>query len=162
MPVHEELDVREAFDALRSRGWHIALPVVGEGRTMTFRLHGPGATTVPGRFGIPEPVPGSGADLSASELDVVVAPCVAVDRAGTRVGFGAGYYDRALADSTDRPVVVVAAFEVQVLDVKLPIRPWDVAADVVVTEQRTFRPSGTAARRGRGPAGDGSGGAPAR
>ncbi|MEI2699476.1 MAG: 5-formyltetrahydrofolate cyclo-ligase [Microthrixaceae bacterium] len=47
-------------------------------------------------------------------LDVVVAPCTAVDEAGTRVGFGGGYYDRALGSASPRPAVVVVAFEAQV------------------------------------------------
>jgi len=52
--------------------------------------------------------------------------------------------DRALADGSDagptrprRPVVVAAAFEVQVVG-ELPMRAWDVPADVVVTERRTI------------------------
>ncbi len=174
--VRDELDVSSGFDVLRSRGWRVALPVVigdappahrpagvptDEQGRMSFRLHEPGTTLVPGRFGIPEPLD-AGDDLSPSDLDVVVAPCVAVDEAGTRVGFGAGYYDRALADADTRPVVVVVAFEVQVVRPDLPVRAWDVPADVVVTDRRTIRLSGTAVQLGRGPVGGGSGGAPAR
>ena len=40
---------------------------------------------------------------SADALDVVVVPCVAVDLAGNRLGFGAGYYDRALSDRVGAP-----------------------------------------------------------
>lgn len=162
--VQGEIDLSDALDALRARGWRIALPVVGGGDpgVMRFRIHRSGDPLVVGRFGIPVPAPGGLPELTAADLDVVIAPCVAVDEAGTRVGFGAGYYDRALADPTERPLVVVAAFEVQVVRDALAARPWDVAGDVVVTDRRTIRPSGTAGRRGRGPADGGCGGVPAR
>lgn len=107
---------------------------------MTFREWRADDVLVPGAFGIEEPPDDGRGAVSADALSVVVAPCVAVDRAGTRVGFGAGYYDRALAEPDRRPEVVVAAFDVQVLADELPRRPWDVPADVVVTERRTWRP----------------------
>ena len=116
--------------------------VVGD--SLVFREWRDGDRLVPGRFGIPEP-PDDGRDtIDAAGLAVVVVPCVAVDKHGTRVGSGFGYYDRALADGSDagptrprRPVVVAAAFEVQVVG-ELPVRAWDVPADVVVTERRTI------------------------
>lgn len=160
--IRDELDLAAADDRLRGRGWRIAVPVVHEDLAMTFRVRTAGAPLVPGRWDIPVPVEVDGADLTAADLDVVVVPCVAVDVAGTRVGFGAGCYDRALAEPAGRPVVVMAVFDVQITDDLLPGRPWDVPGDVVVSDRRTIRPSGTAERRGRGPAGDGSAAAPAR
>ena len=65
-------------------------------------------------------------------------PCVAVDPDGHRLGFGAGYYDRALAGAAATARIGVA-FEVQVVD-RLEPAPWDVPLDVVVTEARTIRP----------------------
>ncbi len=108
---------------------------------MSFRAWDPGEPTVPNRFGIEEPPADGRGDLAASALDVVVLPCTAVDRCGRRLGFGAGYYDRALADAGDGrgPLVVCVAFDVQVVG-ELPVRPWDVPADVVVTETGVRRP----------------------
>lgn len=157
IPVDDELDLTAAFDPLRDRGWRIALPVVGDGSTMTFRPVEPDDTLVHGRYGIPVP-PADGRDrLNAADVDVVIAPCTAVDGSGTRVGFGAGFYDRALADPSTRPPVVVAAFDVQMVDGLLPVRDWDVGGDVVVTDRRTIRPSATAGRRVQGPAVGGCG-----
>lgn len=111
------------------------------------RLRGDGLEFVPwtsgdpltaNRFGIGEPA-GDGVD--AASLDVVVLPCVAVDPAGTRVGFGGGYYDRALgnldADDPDRPLLIGVAFEVQCLGT-IERREWDVPLDIVVTDTRTI------------------------
>jgi 5-formyltetrahydrofolate cyclo-ligase len=48
------------------------------------------------RWGIPEPA-ATGADVSPAALSAVLVPLLAVDRAGHRVGYGGGFYDRLLA-----------------------------------------------------------------
>lgn len=91
------------------------------------------------QFGVGEP---TGNGVAVASLDVVVLPCVAVDPAGTRVGFGAGFYDRALGElgtaGSTRPVLVGVAFEVQCL-AAIERREWDVPLDIVVTDTRTIR-----------------------
>ena len=47
------------------------------------------------RWGIPEPA--AATEVPATAFDAVLVPLLAVDRAGHRVGYGAGYYDRFLA-----------------------------------------------------------------
>ena len=69
---------------------------------------------------------------------MVVVPCVAVDRSGNRLGFGAGYYDRALAAPGGRPVTVAAVFDVQLVEA-VPARDWDVPMQVVVTQSSVIR-----------------------
>ena len=61
-------------------------------------------------------------------------PLVAFDRAGNRLGQGGGYYDRALAGPSDlRPVTIGVAHAFQQVE-SVPVEPWDVALDAVVTE----------------------------
>jgi 5-formyltetrahydrofolate cyclo-ligase len=48
------------------------------------------------RWGIPEPA-ATGADVSPAAFSAVLVPLLAVDRAGHRVGYGGGFYDRLLA-----------------------------------------------------------------
>lgn len=50
----------------------------------------------PGRLGILEPVRENLGLDALSEVDAVIAPVLAVDRDGTRIGYGLGYYDRAI------------------------------------------------------------------
>jgi 5-formyltetrahydrofolate cyclo-ligase len=133
-----EVDLTPAVEALRERGAQLWLPVVGAQRTMAFAPWDHDTELRPNRYGIAEPVHEAGALAAATSLDVVVVPCVAVDTAGHRIGFGAGYYDRALAEAVG-VVRLGVAFEVQVVD-RIEPAPWDVPLDVVVTEARVLRP----------------------
>lgn len=114
---------------------------VGQARMEFFALR---ARTLlrPNRFGIPEPVAGTGAPLPARHLDVVLAPLVAFDPRGHRLGMGAGYYDRRLSFLRDRgnwrrPKLIGVAYEFQRV-ARLDIRPWDVPMDGCVTEKAFY------------------------
>jgi 5-formyltetrahydrofolate cyclo-ligase len=144
LPTDGEVDLRGAAEVLAARGASLWLPVIGEERSMRFARWAADTELVANRYGIPEPADadhdgGGEPARSATELDVVVLPCVAVDEHGTRLGFGAGYYDRALgaAPPDRRPWCVGVAFEAQVVDALVPAA-WDVPLDVVVTEARTI------------------------
>jgi 5-formyltetrahydrofolate cyclo-ligase len=67
------------------------------------------------------------------EIDVVLAPCQAVDRQGNRLGKGGGFYDRFLADPQLRAAQIVVAFHEQVLD-EVPTAEWDRRVPMVVTD----------------------------
>lgn len=149
-----EVDLVDLVPMLRRRGWQVFLPVIGMANSMSFMEWPAGGRLVPNRFGILEPAPDPGpgavgpgavgpaavgpAAVGAAALDVVVVPCVAVDPSGHRLGFGAGYYDRALAEALEVTRLGVV-FEVQVVERIDPAR-WDVPLDVVVTEERVIRP----------------------
>ena len=46
------------------------------------------------KWGIPEPVEGEAADIA--EIDLVLVPLISFDKAGHRIGYGKGFYDRFL------------------------------------------------------------------
>lgn len=132
-----EVDLSGAVDELRGRGVQLYLPVVGPQRSMRFAPWHHDTPMRPNRYGIDEPSHDDAVVAGADVLDAVLVPCVAVDERGHRVGFGAGYYDRAL-EGTDA-LRIGAVFELQVQDQLTPA-PWDVPLDVVVTEARSLRP----------------------
>ncbi|HZJ49823.1 MAG TPA: 5-formyltetrahydrofolate cyclo-ligase [Actinomycetota bacterium] len=79
----------------------------------------------------PESVP-----IDASEIDVIVVPGVAFDRAGGRLGQGGGHYDRTLAQLGSKPFRVGFCFSCQIVD-KVPREAHDELLDALVTEDDT-------------------------
>jgi len=89
-----------------------------------------------GRFGVPEPTSEQPATPATPLLALV--PLVAWDVHGTRIGRGAGFYDRLLARPNPRPTCVGLAYEFQEVE-ELPREAWDVPLDYVITERRVVR-----------------------
>lgn len=137
--VRGELDIDAALILLAERGAAITVPRVA-GEHLEFVRWAPEAPARPGSFGIPEPIDGEIVPLP--HHDVVLAPLVAFDGRGTRLGQGGSYYDRSLGACGDRrPVVIGVAHSFQQVDI-IPVEPWDIAIDAVVTEDGIveFRP----------------------
>ncbi len=103
----------------------------------------------PGMLGILEPQPelrqAPGRAVRLEAPDLVVVPGVAFDRAGGRLGQGAGYYDRLLAHAPEGVAWVGIAFECQMVDA-VPLLPHDVPMHKVVTESAVYEPPTCAVR----------------
>lgn len=113
----------------------LCLPRVTRDGQMVFQQWSGGPLRT-GAFGIPSPV--SGPRCFAGVLDLLLLPLVAFDRAGSRLGAGAGYYDRYLAKAPrHRPFICGYAFAAQEVDA-IERAPWDIPLQGIVTE-RGFR-----------------------
>ncbi len=123
-------------DALRAQAKRIAFPrVVDEG--LELHLVESTAELVDGAFGVPEP-PGTAPRIEPSDVDFALVPALAVDPRGYRIGYGGGYYDRLLPLMT-QALACVLAYDFQLV-AEVPNLPFDVAADLVVTDARVIRP----------------------
>lgn len=115
----------------------LLLPCV-DGDDLRLRQYtGPGCMRAGEQFGIGEP---SGPEWTALEqVELIVVPGVAFDRAGNRMGRGRGFYDR-LLKNTPRALKIGVAYSFQMLDT-VPTEPHDVKMDLVFseTEQPTAR-----------------------
>ena len=140
--IDGEVDLRPLLGSLQRMGKVQALPVVEGNNRMSFFAHRSGAPLTRNRFGIEEPAPGA-PWLNTRALDLVLAPLVAFDEQGNRLGMGGGFYDRHFGRLPERlrPLLVGVAHEVQRADT-LPAAPWDVPLDGILTEAgwRTFSP----------------------
>ena len=131
-PMGSEMDPRPLLEPLRRRGALAALPAAGaRDAALSFRLWDPSMPLAPDAFGILAPPPLA----KEVEPDLVIAPLLAFDRAGRRLGQGAGHYDRTLAILRARkPVFVVGlGFSGQEID-QLPEEAHDERLDAILTE----------------------------
>ena len=131
-PADGEPDVRALAPHAEARGKRLFLPVVSHEGTLRFVPWRPGSSLRRNRYGIPEPV--SRRFVAPAKLDLIIAPLVAFDGQGHRLGMGGGYYDRALSGRRRHPLLVGAAFSIQEVR-EIPAMPWDIPLDMVVTER---------------------------
>lgn len=91
-----------------------------------------------GLWGIREPVVERCERLnSLNEVEFALLPGVAFTRGGARLGYGGGFYDKLLANRAQQPMLVAAAFAIQLVG-QLPQEATDVRVERVVTEQETI------------------------
>ncbi|MCA3260933.1 MAG: 5-formyltetrahydrofolate cyclo-ligase [Telmatospirillum sp.] len=139
-----ELDPLPLLEALAAKGVALALPVVeAKAAPLVFRAWEPGTPLVQHRFGMAEPP----RDAPALVPDIVVAPLLAFDRQGYRLGYGGGYYDRTLAAlrKRGRVLAVGIGFALQEMP-NVPRAPHDVPLDWIVTERAALAPLAADAR----------------
>ena len=135
-PIRSEIDPVPLMRALAGKGARLALPaVMARGKSLAFRAWAAGDRLMLGPLGILEPSP------AAAELipDIMLVPLAAFDRAGHRIGYGAGHYDYTLAHLRKvKPIAAIGvAFAVQEIET-VPALPHDVALDYVLTETDAF------------------------
>lgn len=94
-----------------------------------------------GPMGIPVPE-GEFLNVELASAQIVIVPALAVDRNGTRLGRGAGYYDRALANvprfSAGGPLRVGLIYQEEFFET-LPAEMHDEKVDVVITPTQVLR-----------------------
>jgi 5-formyltetrahydrofolate cyclo-ligase len=93
-------------------------------------------TLKPRRFGVMEPDYLPEREVAPAGLDVIIAPVLAFDRSGGRIGFGGGYYDGLFAESGGTKIGLAYSFQEVP---KVPREPHDRALDIIVTEKETIR-----------------------
>lgn len=133
----EEVPTEAIAREARRRGVEVTYPrCLPESREMALHRIAREEELVPGQYGLLEPSPAC-APLGVDEVDVALVPGLAWDRAGHRLGRGAGYYDRLFARAEWRGTRCGLFFAVQEAR-SLPADPWDVPLDAVVTEDEVL------------------------
>jgi 5-formyltetrahydrofolate cyclo-ligase len=131
-PLGGEIDPWPVLNRLAVAGARIALPVaIDRHSPLIFRAYEPGQPLEPDAVKIPSPA----ADAETLVPDLVIAPLLAFDREGHRLGQGAGHYDRTLQGLRERGRVWVIglAYAGQEID-HFPREPHDQPLDAILTE----------------------------
>ena len=130
-PIRTEIDIFPLMRALHLAGHRLAVPVIeGPGKALRFFEWWPDVEMQDGPFGARIPV-----DTHELIPDLVIAPLVGFDRAGWRLGYGGGFYDRTLEGlrAARKTVAIGYAFSAQAMD-EVPLKPTDQRLDAMVTE----------------------------
>ena len=131
-PMRSEIDPRGLIGGVLASGGRIVMPVI-EKRRMFFRVFDGEDSMEAGVFGTSHPR----RSQAIVDPDFIVAPLAAFDRSGGRIGYGAGYYDMAIADLKlrGRPFRIAGiAFSCQEVDA-VPTEPHDVLLPLIATER---------------------------
>ena len=131
-PMRSEADPRPILEALHERGLPLCLPAIVEKR-MHFRRWAPWEPIVPGGFGTLVPAPGQPEVRPA----ILIVPLAAFDRRGYRIGYGKGYYDRAITELEPALTVGIAYAAQEIVEV--PAEAHDRRLDWVVTQDEAIR-----------------------
>ena len=136
-PMRSEVDVRPLMFELAAKGARLCLPALLDKTTMIFRelvREEPLIDMGFGTFG-----PGENAEVLDPSLMLV--PLAAFDGRGHRIGYGAGYYDRAierLRVKGMKPRLIGIAFDCQKVE-RVPDEPHDVVISELLTESGLYR-----------------------
>jgi len=138
MPIRGEMDT----GLLRVRAWAedriVLLPRCAAGRQLEFVACNDMTQFTRGPYGILEPLPSlPGIDLEDPDQvpQLLIVPCLAVDRRAYRLGFGGGYYDRLLCRPALRASLCIALIYSMQLVASLPVESWDVRLHGACTEK---------------------------
>jgi len=136
MPLKSEINPLPLMQKLAEAGAHLALPAIaGRGKPLIMRAWEFGAPLDRGQWGIREPK----ADAPEVEPDILLVPLLAFDRAGYRLGYGAGYYDMTIHRLRGLKLVTAVGIAFAAQEVpKIPTTPRDERLDLVLTEREVI------------------------
>ncbi len=130
-PIKKEFDPRFLMDELLKRGFTVVLPIVHiDKREMLFKKWTHDIEMKPNQFGILEPQ--GGEDLLP---DIILAPLLAYDQKGNRLGYGKGHYDNTVtAIRAQKDVQYIGiGYEDQAVLFDLPTEDHDIRLEYLLT-----------------------------
>jgi 5-formyltetrahydrofolate cyclo-ligase len=140
LPTKSEPPIDGFLEAAHAAGLTVLTPAARPDHTMQWILFEPHLPQTIGGWGVPELVSSDDVAVDAgyqlSKADVIFVPAAAVDVQGTRLGWGQGFYDRALAGLTETVPTYAVVFDDEVID-HLPREPHDQPVTGAVTPART-------------------------
>ncbi|KTD56479.1 5-formyltetrahydrofolate cyclo-ligase [Legionella shakespearei] len=134
--INGEVDLSNLWNSAPLHGKFCYFPALNDDATLSFLPATPKTPFKKNRYGILEPDVSFDLALPIEELDLIIMPLVAFDFRCTRMGMGAGYYDRTLQNRTNVALFGVA-YQFQRVDYIEP-QPWDIPLDAVITQKAIY------------------------
>tara|TARA_B100000989_G_scaffold298578_1_gene288557 strand:+ start:14092 stop:14673 length:582 start_codon:yes stop_codon:yes gene_type:complete len=128
---HKEVDTLQIINEGIAQGKQIAVPIMASNRQLRHHYFSNINVLRKNYWGVLEPITENKADIF--DLDLIIVPLLAIDKRGTRLGYGGGFYDGFLAkvpSSTPKIGLLLEGFNVYCL----PKDPWDIALDGYISE----------------------------
>jgi 5-formyltetrahydrofolate cyclo-ligase len=135
--INREIDLNNLWNSAPLQEKLCYFPVLNKDYTLSFLPATPHTPFQINQFGILEPEVSLDKAIPIEELDIIILPLVAFDFRCTRLGMGAGYYDRTLKNKIKASLFGVG-YQFQRVDFINP-QPWDVPMDAVITQKAIYR-----------------------
>lgn len=132
-----EPETRTFIRGAVSRGIRILLPVTRADGLLDWAVADDLETVGEGLYGLPEPTGAVLGPMALDDVDLLIIPAAAIDLSGTRLGWGRGYFDKALDAIEKCPPVYAVIYDSEVLD-SLPREPHDQPVNGIITPTRTI------------------------
>jgi 5-formyltetrahydrofolate cyclo-ligase len=136
MPMRSEVDLGSLLADFPEKRWLLPRILPAQEGRMVFQPYDP-ANLIQHSYGMAEPAPYL-PHVPPGEIQLVLAPGLAFDHSGWRLGYGGGYFDRFLKGFNGVSVGVV--FQALLLEA-LPHGKHDVPVAWIVTEERLKKTS---------------------
>lgn len=83
-----------------------------------------------------EPIPEKSEEICKNKIDLLIVPGLLFDKAGFRIGFGGGYYDRFLIDFPNETLSLLS--KLQFVD-KIPTETYDIPVNYLIVEDELIK-----------------------
>ena len=128
--VNDEVDTEKIIKYLFDAGKTVTVPLcVEKGKMIAVKINS-FDDLKEGMYKIPEPK--SHKEFDRNKLDLIIVPALAFDKAGYRLGYGGGFYDRFMADSKAFKLGICRS---ELYVESLPHSEYDIKVDKVITER---------------------------
>ena len=131
-PSNFEVNILDLLSQANKKSFIVGLPVIKKDYKIDFKYWIPNEPLYVNKYGILEPKKKN----ITFKPDIILVPLVAFDRNLNRIGYGKGYYDRALKQlSSNKKILTIGiAFSFQETTI-IPTNQYDHNLDCVLTDR---------------------------
>jgi 5-formyltetrahydrofolate cyclo-ligase len=131
-PSNFEVNILDLLSQVSKKNFKVGLPVIKKGYKIDFKHWIPSEPLYVNKYGILEPQKQN----ITFKPDIILVPLVAFDRNLNRIGYGKGYYDRALKQlaSNKKILTIGMAFSFQEVSI-IPTYQYDYNLDCILTDR---------------------------